>query len=76
MLHGRWSDYAETYHGGDEELKKLYAREGKEYFEDNFRYSILEIFKYATPQRLIDEREKWWKDILLTRNPEFGYNDN
>ena len=70
MLYNRWKAYIDTLHGGNKELKKLSSH----HIKNNFAYSILEIFKSTTPDDKIDEREKWWKDVLRTK--EFGYNDN
>ena len=72
MLLGRWQAYVETGHGGNEELKPLPF----DYIKDNFRYSILDIYKSTTPDPVIDAREIWWKEILLTRKEEYGYNGN
>ena len=71
MLHGRWTDYIQSGHGGNVDLKTL----SFEHIKDNFRYSILEIFKSTTNDETILERETWWKEVLLTRG-EFGYNKN
>lgn len=76
MMLGRWSEYANTRHGDNVELVKLVKEKGKKYIEDNFRYTILEIHKNLTPDEKIMERESFWKDILLTRDPKYGYNDN
>jgi hypothetical protein len=70
MLLGRWQSYVTTGHGGNKELKKL----GFDYIKENFRYSILEIFKSTTDDNTIIKREIWWKEVLLSRN--FGYNEN
>ncbi len=40
----------------------------------NFNFSILEVYSKPTNKDFIIQREKHWKDILLTR--EFGYNKN
>ena len=42
--------------------------------ENNFRYSILDIFKSTVDDDTILERESWWKEVLLSR--DFGYNKN
>ncbi|WP_173911491.1 GIY-YIG nuclease family protein [Acinetobacter sp. Marseille-Q1618] len=70
MLLNRWQCYVDNGHGGNVELKKL----SKDYIEENFRYSILDIFKSKTDDQIILSRESWWKNILLTR--KFGYNAN
>ena len=72
MLLGRWQAYAKTGHGGNEELKKLPF----DYIKENFRYSILDIYKSKVDDEKILERESWWKNILLTRDKKYGYNDN
>ena len=76
MLLGRWSHYADNGHGGNIELKKLVAEKGLDYVKNNFRYSILDIYKSSVDDETIIGRESWWKEVLLTRNPEFGYNAN
>jgi hypothetical protein len=70
MILGRWRAYVKNGHGGNIGLKQLPF----DYIQQNFRYSILDIFKSTTDDRLIIERENWWKSILLSR--DFGYNEN
>ncbi|WP_018121857.1 GIY-YIG nuclease family protein [Wohlfahrtiimonas chitiniclastica] len=70
MLLNRWQAYVRTYHGGNVGLKVL----TDDYIKQNFRYSILDIFKSTTNDNVILARENWWKQILLTR--KFGYNFN
>ncbi|MEG0094327.1 MAG: DUF6508 domain-containing protein [Erysipelotrichaceae bacterium] len=70
MLLNRWQSYVKSRHGGNVQLKLL----SKEHIENNFRYSILDIFKSTTDDKVILGRESWWKDTLLTR--KFGYNSN
>ena len=76
MILGRWSNYADNGHGGNLELKKLVAEKGLDYVKENFHYSILDIYKSTVDDETIIGRESWWKEILLTRNPSFGYNAN
>ncbi len=76
MLLGRWRSYAENGHGHNKELKTLVKEQSLKYVKDNFRYSILDIYKSTTDDKIILNRESWWKEVLLTRNPEFGYNAN
>lgn len=76
MILGRWGNYSENGHGGNIELKKLVAEKGFDYIKDNFRYSILDIYKSTVDDETIIGRESWWKEVLLTRNPDFGYNAN
>jgi len=70
MILGRWKSYIKTGHGGNVELKKLTF----EYIKNNFKYSILDIFKSTVDDQVILSRENWWKSVLQTR--EFGYNNN
>ena len=70
MILGRWQSYIKTGNGGNIELKNL----NFEYIKQNFKYSILDIFKSTIDDQLIIARESWWKSVLLTR--EFGYNKN
>ena len=70
MIQGRWQSYIKTGHGGNIELKTL----SFEYIKQNFRYSVLDIFKSTVDDQLIIAKESWWKSVLLTR--EFGYNKN
>ena len=72
MILGRWKDYINNGHGGNKKLKEL----DFEYIKQNFRYSILEIFKSTTDDDTIIARENWWKDVLLTGNEKYGYNAN
>lgn len=70
MLLGRWEAYVSSYHGGNKGLKTL----EKSHIKDNFRYSLLDIFKSTVDDKVILARESWWKSVLQTRR--FGYNHN
>lgn len=70
MLLNRWKSYVRTGNGNNKELKSLDVNHIKE----NFRFTILDIFKSTTDNQVIIERENWWKEVLLSRN--FGYNLN
>lgn len=70
MLLNRWQNYVKNGHGGNVQLKQLQM----EHIANNFKYSILDIFKSTTDDKVILNRESWWKDTLLTR--KFGYNSN
>jgi hypothetical protein len=70
MILGRWTDYVRTGHGGNVGLKLLTF----EHIKENFRYSILDIYKSTTDDQIIKDRENWWKDLLQSR--KFGYNEN
>ena len=71
MLLGRWRNYIANGHGGNKLLKPL----DFEYIKENFKYSILEIFKSSVDDETIINRESFWKEVLLTRT-DFGYNGN
>ncbi|PMH44646.1 hypothetical protein BCU68_12420 [Vibrio sp. 10N.286.49.B3] len=70
MLLGRWQSYVKNGHGGNKGLKVLPF----EHIKENFEYSILEIFKSTTDDKLILSRESWWKKTLHSKT--FGYNEN
>ena len=70
MILGRWQSYIQTGHGGNLGLKEMTT----EHIRENFEYSILDIYKAKTDDKLIIKRESWWKTILKTRS--YGYNKN
>ncbi|QQS51034.1 MAG: GIY-YIG nuclease family protein [Bacteroidota bacterium] len=72
MILGRWKSYIRTGHGDNVELKKLPF----DYIKKNFRYSILDIYKSSTNDQIITDREGWWKEVLLSRQEQYGYNKN
>jgi len=63
-----------TGHGWNDELTKLVAEKGIAYARNNFKLSILESMAMTTPDTTVMERERHWKNVLLTR--EHGYNKN
>ena len=71
MIYGRWSTYIKNGHGGNAELRTL----DFSHIKDNFYYSILDIYKSTTDDKIILKRESWWKETLQTRG-KFGYNKN
>ncbi len=71
----RWAEYAKNGTGGNKRLREKLEENGSDYLY-NFRYSILEVFsKQIKTEKYILDREKHWKNILLTRS-KFGYNIN
>ena len=74
MLLARWSSYADNGHGGNVELKRLVNEQGVDYIKKHFQYSILENYNARIDDKVILERESWWKETLQSR--VFGYNDN
>ena len=74
MILGRWKNYIDDGHGGNEGLIKLREEKGFDYIKKNFKYSILDIYKSKTDDEVIKERERKWKEMLLSK--KFGYNKN
>lgn len=70
---GRWCAYAQTGHGGNQELRKLLNEQGSDYAA-NFQYGILETADSRATDQDILARESHWKELLLTRS--HGYNAN
>lgn len=61
-------------HGGNKKLKELYNKEGKEYFEKYFTFTLLEYFSLNYDHDRIIEREQYWKHCFDTIKN--GDNDN
>lgn len=70
----RLSCYINTGHGWNDELVKTIAEKGMDYALANFKFSILEVFAFNTPDNVILERESHWKYVMLSRI--YGYNKN
>jgi hypothetical protein len=49
--------------------------EGSAYAK-HFQYAILEIADLLDTREQVLERETHWKDVLMSRKSEFGYNLN
>jgi hypothetical protein len=71
----RWNCYTRTGHGGNAELIQLIKKEGLSYAKDNFRLSLLEYRSMKVDDKVIIEREGFWKEVFLSRGV-FGYNKN
>lgn len=67
----RWKDYQRTGHGGNKFLKKLIMLHGIDYLS-NLQFSFLDVKDKFIENKVILERESYWKDVLVTR--EFGFN--
>lgn len=74
MLLSRWRGYIKTFHNGNEDLKELFEKKGKEHFKKYFKYTILENYNSKVNPDFILERESYWKEVLDTRS--HGYNKN
>ena len=70
----RWSCYMGTGHGHNNELTKLIKKKGIAYARSNFLLCLLEYRSMKTDDKIIIDRELYWKNSLLSR--EFGYNLN
>lgn len=71
----RWSCYIGTGHGWNDELTKLIDEKGFDYARDNFRLALLEYRSMKVDDKVIIDREQYWKNVLLSRG-RFGYNKN
>lgn len=71
MILGRWSNYVMNGHGGNKDLKQL----DFEYIKNNFKYSVLDIFKSTTDDKTIINREHFWMKIMLSKDKRYGYNN-
>ena len=58
----------------NKELVALLDGEDQDYARLNFRITLVECWPFKTDDRLIIQRENFWKDALLTRGN--GYNAN
>ncbi len=74
MLLQQWGNYVLDGHGGNKELIELVNMKGFDYVQQNFQYSILENYNYKVEDKVILQRESWWKETLQSR--KFGYNSN
>ena len=70
----RWSDYINTKTGGNDGLVELYKKQGEEYFEENFEFTLIEYFGMSADADKIINRETYWKNAFATK--EHGYNRN
>lgn len=70
----RWSNYLDSKDGGNKKLVELKRKEGEEYFEKNFTFTLLEYFSLSYDPEKVKERERYWKECLNT--VEKGYNAN
>ncbi len=71
----RWNTYMQTGHGWNKELIGLLDNADSEYARNNFRITLIECWPFKTDDKIIDNRERFWKEALLTKG-EYGYNGN
>ena len=69
----RWCDYAATGHGGNAALRELHRETGGVAMDDA-QVTLLEAWPTRTEDRIVLERETYWKRALHSR--EFGMNRN
>jgi hypothetical protein len=74
-LWSRWACYIGTGHGWNDELTRLIRKKGIQYARDNFKFTILEHRSMKTDDKVIIDRESFWKEALLSRGSH-GYNKN
>lgn len=74
-LWGRWKNYIDNGHGGDIDLEKLVAEKGFDYVKNNYKFTILEIIT-NWDEEYIDQRESYWKRVLMSRLEISGHNKN
>ena len=72
----RWKSYIRNGHGGDVALRDLMERKnGISYAEKYYRFTLLEPIT-GEEEPIINERESYWKRVLMTRDEKFGHNRN
>jgi len=74
MLLTRWTNYVHNGHGNNKELEDLVNKNGFDYVKQNFQYTILENYNGKVDDKVILQRESYWKEALQSR--QFGYNSN
>ncbi|WP_082239569.1 GIY-YIG nuclease family protein [Pseudomonas lini] len=71
----RWSCYIRTGHGNNDELASIIKENGLAYARKNLVFTLLEYRPMKADDKVIIERESFWKKSLLTQG-EYGYNKN
>lgn len=72
----RWGNYITDGHGGDVALKELMNKNGGlDYARKNYKFTLLETTN-GLDEEHIDARESYWKEVLLSRLLDNGYNRN
>lgn len=70
----RWSNYISNGHGDNDKLKELVNKNGYEYVQKHFMFTILEIHSMLTRDTDVINREEYWKQVMLSTNEKYGYN--
>ena len=71
----RWSCYIGTGHGWNDELTKLIKDKGFNHALGSFKLALLEYRPMKVEDKIIIEREGYWKDVFFSRG-KYGYNRN
>jgi len=72
----RWGDYIRDGHGGDVDLKRLVDSNGFEgYVKPYYKFTLLEAIT-GWDEYDIDDRESYWKKVMMSRLEDFGHNKN
>ena len=72
---GRWCQYSNPGHGHNKALVQELGLTASERQRD-LHFSLLEVADLQSTRQEILDRESHWKDILMSRSPERGYNRN
>ena len=70
----RWENYINTKTGGNIGLINLYNKEGEQYFEQNFEFTLIEYFGMNADSNKITNRESYWKDAFSSKVNGYNYN--
>ena len=70
----RWREYVKTGHGKNRKLRELLNGD-KNYGRKHFRFALLEHRGINTPDKIMQVREDYWKDVLMTQGKR-GLNIN
>lgn len=70
----RWTSYVYSYHGNNVDLITLFKEKTKTYFQEYFKFAVLEIVPSTKSKYEVINKEKLWKKKLFTR--KFGFNRN
>lgn len=74
MLLDRWRTYIQNGHGGNKELKSIVDEKGLKYVKKNFQYTIIENYNAKIEDKVILERESYWKNVLDSRKHGMNWN--
>ncbi|MCY4626298.1 MAG: GIY-YIG nuclease family protein [Acidobacteria bacterium] len=68
----RWAGYIASGHNGNKGLvRHLRGKNIPQYCRDHFHFTLLEYHPINRPQQAMEERERWWKQVLQTGASRF-----